>query len=345
MEVKLEQLLERPSRPLTPRAGPAWPARILEAGVIYHVKERLVYLGVDIAKSYLDAAIGSEKRHVPNDTTGHRQFIHWIKQLGSEVQVICEPSGGYERALVRALVGAKIKVSLVPANRVRQFARAAGVLAKTDCIDAKVLCAFAQAMEPQPISASQLQQEQLRELESQRRHLSRLLVMENNRVARVSDVCVRRLNRSLINQIKKQIEKVDLLIQQQIKTSAELSTKAAKLTAISGVGERTAALLLAQMPELGQLNRREVAALVGVAPFNRDSGKMRGKRAIYGGRRFVRHGLYMAALVAARHNPILRTFYQRLRAAGKPPKIALTATMRKLLIVLNSALKSDLSYA
>jgi transposase len=156
---------------------------------------------------------------------------------------------------------------------------------------------------------------------------------------------VRRLNRSLINQIKKQIEQLDLLIKNHIEESAELSAKAQKLTTISGVGARTAALLLAQMPELGQLNRREVAALVGVAPFNRDSGKMRGKRAIYGGPRPVRHGLYMAALVAAQHNPILRAFYLPLRAAGKPPKLALTATMRKLLIVLNSTLKPDLTYA
>jgi transposase len=161
----------------------------------------------------------------------------------------------------------------------------------------------------------------------------------------VSDAAVVRLNRGLINQIKKQVERLDLLIQQHIERSPELSAKAEKLTSINGVGLRTAALLMAQLPELGQLNRREVAALVGVAPFNRDSGKMRGKRAIYGGRRFVRHGLYMAALVAARHNPILREFYLRLRAAGKPAKLALTATMRKLLIVLNSVLKPDLVYA
>jgi transposase len=345
VESKLEQLLERPSRSFTPRARPTWPARILEAGVIYHVKEQLVYLGVDIAKSYLDAAIGSEKRRFPNDAVGYRQLIRWINQIAGAVQVICEPSGGYERALVRALVGAQLKVSLVPANRVRQFARAAGILAKTDCIDAKVLCAFAEAMQPAVVSASQLEQEHLRELESQRRHLTHLLVMEQNRGTRVSDVCVRKLNRGLINQIKKQIEQLDRLIRNHIEQSAELAAKAAKLTAISGVGARTAALLLAQMPELGKLNRRQVAALVGVAPFNRDSGKMRGKRAIYGGRRPVRHGLYMAALVAARHNPILRAFYLRLRAAGKPAKLALTATMRKLLIALNSALKPDLSYA
>ena len=218
-------------------------------------------------------------------------------------------------------------------------------MAKTDRIDAEVLCEFGKVMRPQAVTAAKLEQEQLRELESQRRHLTHLLVMEQNRGARLSDASVQRLNRSLINQIKKQIDQLDLLIKRHIDQSHELSAKAAKLTSISGVGARTAALLLAQLPELGELNRREVAALVGVAPFNRDSGRMRGKRTIYGGRRPVRQGLYMAALVAARHNPILRNFYQRLRAAGKPAKLALTATMRKLLIVLNSALKPDLKYA
>ena len=345
MGSKLEQLLEQLSRPFTPRAGPAWPARILQAGVIYHVKEELVYCGVDIAKLFLDVAIKNEKRRFANDRVGHGQLIKWVKEIDGAVQVICEPSGGYERALVQALVRGQIKISLVQANRVRQFARAAGILAKTDRIDAEVLRAFGEAMQPPTITASNLEQEHLRELESQRRHLTHLWVMEQNRGARLGDAWVRRLNRSLINQIKSQIEKVDLLIKNQIEQSQELSVKADKLTSITGVGLRTAALLLAQMPELGQLNRREVAALVGVAPFNRDSGKWRGKRAIFGGRRFVRHGLYMAALVAARHNPILRAFYQRLRAAGKPAKVALTATMRKLLIVLNSALKPDLSYA
>jgi transposase len=307
------------------------------------VKEELVYLGVDIAKSYLDGAIGNEKRRFSNDTIGHRQLIK-VKQFATSVQVICESSGGYELALVQALTRARLKISLVQANRVRQFARAAGILAKTDRIDAEVLCGFGKVMRPQTVTAATLEQEHLRELESQRRHLTHLLVMEQNRGARVSDISVLRLNRSLLNQIKKQIERLDLLIQQHIEQSQELSAKAQKLTSISGVGLRTAALLLAQLPELGELNRREVAALVGVAPFNRDSGRMRGKRAIYGGRRPVRHGLYMAALVAARHNPILRQFYLRLRAAGKPAKLALTATMRKLLIALNSALKPDLSY-
>ena len=309
------------------------------------MKEQLVYLGIDIAKAYLDAAIGTERCRFTNDAAGHRELIKWVKQLKGSVQVICESSGGYERALVQALARAGVQISLVQANRVRQFARAAGILAKTDRIDAEVLCEFGKVMRPQRVTAATLAQEHLRELESQRRHLTHLLVMEQNRGARVSDVLVRRLNRSLINQIKKQIERLDQLIKEHIEQSQELSAKASKLTAISGVGARTAALLLAQLPELGQLNRRQVAALVGVAPFNRDSGRMRGKRAIYGGRRPVRHGLYMAALVAARHNPILHQFYLRLRAAGKPAKVALTATMRKLLIVLNSTLKPDLIYA
>jgi hypothetical protein len=203
------------------------------------VKEELVYLGVDIAKSYLDAAIGGEKRRFSNDTIGHRQLIKWVKQRSVAVQVICESSGGYERGLVRALVGARVKISLIQANRVRQFARAAGILAKTDCIDAQVLCEFGKVMRPPMVTAATLEQEHLRELESQRRHLTHLLVMEQNRGARLSDASVVRLNRSLINQIKKQIDRLDLLIKNHIARSKELSAKAAKLTSISGVGART----------------------------------------------------------------------------------------------------------
>jgi len=205
------------------------------------VKEQLVYLGVDIAKSYLDAAVGNEKRRFSNDAIGHRELIKWVKQLKAPVQVICESSGGYERALVQGLARAGVKISLVQANRVRQFARAAGILAKTDRIDAELLCEFGKVMRPQIVTAAKLEQEHLRELESQRRHLTHLLVMEQNRGARVSDAFVQRLNRSLINQIKKQIEQLDLLIKGHIDQSHELSAKAAKLTSISGVGARTAA--------------------------------------------------------------------------------------------------------
>ena len=305
------------------------------------MKEEVVYVGVDVAKAFLDVAWEQESWRVANDATGRRALVERLSQIAGSIQVICEASGGYERALLQALQGGGIKVSLVQASRVRQYARASGVLAKTDSIDAHVLCRFGQAIAPQASATPKPHQEKLRELESQRRHLSRLLVAEQNRSAQLSDTALLRLSKRLLIQIQKQIAQIDLLLQQLIAQTPELCVKALKLTALAGVGPRTAALLLAQMPELGELNRREVAALAGLAPFNRDSGAARGKRAIFGGRRAVRCGLYMAALVASRHNPVLAQFYQRLRLAGKPPKLALTATMRKLLIALNSSLKTD----
>lgn len=307
-------------------------------------KER-VYVGVDVAKGHLDVALGEQRRQLSNDRAGHQQFVKWLGQNKQLLHVICEASGGYERALVRAVQGAQIQVSVVQASRVRQYARAAGILAKTDRIDAKVLCAFGEAIKPEPMAGGNPVQERLRELEAHRRHLSALKVAEKNRTEQMSDPSVRKLSAKLAQQMQKQIDQLDLLIKELINGSVDLSHKAQKLTTITGAGERTAILLLAQMPELGELNRGQAAALAGLAPFNRDSGQMRGKRAIFGGRRAVRTGLYMAALVAARYNPILSAFYKRLRAAGKPPKLALTAVMRKLLIVLNSRLKPDQTYA
>jgi transposase len=309
------------------------------------MSEAKVYVGVDVAKERLDVAWEKERREVRNDEAGRKELSKWLGQIKGSVHVICEASGGYERALIAKLHRCEIKVSLVQATRVRQFARASGIWAKTDRIDARVLCAFGEAIRPEILASSRPELEKLRELESHRRHLSAVLVAEQNRAAKLSDKTVATLSKRLVAQIQKQIDSIDLLIKKLIAQSDEFSLKAGKLRAVAGVGPRTAALLLAQMPELGELNRREAAALVGLAPFNRDSGKMRGKRSIFGGRRAVRNGLYMAALVATRHNPILATFYQRLRAAGKPPKLALTATMRKLLIVLNSALKPHHAYA
>ena len=305
------------------------------------MKEQKVYVGIDVAKAYLDVAWGQESWRVANDVLGRSALVQRLSQIGGAVQVICEASGGYERGLLQRLQRGGIAVSLVQASRVRQYARASGILAKTDSIDAQLLCGFGEAIRPPSTPPPKPQQDKLRELETQRRHLSRLLVGQKNRSAQLTQTALLRLSKGLRHKIQKQIDQIDLLIAQLIAQSHELSAKAQKLTAVAGVGPRTAALLLAQMPELGELNRREAAALAGLAPFNRDSGTARGKRAIFGGRRAVRSGLYMAALVAARHNPILATFYQRLRSAGKPPKLALTATMRKLLIVLNSALKTN----
>ena len=303
------------------------------------MKQQKVYVGVDVAKASLEVACGQERWRVPNEVGGRKALVKRLGQIDGSVQVICEASGGYERALIQALQHGGIEVSLVQASRVRQYARASGLLAKTDSIDAQLLARFGRAMEPEVATPPSPEQDKLRALESQRRHLSRLLVAQQNRSAQLTHLELLRLSKSLRQKIQKQIDQIDRLIAQLIAGSQNLAAKAQKLTAVAGVGPRTAALLLAQMPELGELNRREAAALAGLAPFNRDSGLAHGKRVIFGGRRAVRTGLYMAALVASRHNPILAAFYQRLRQAGKPPKLALTATMRKLLIVLNASLK------
>ena len=285
-------------------------------------------------------------RRFDNDKAGRVTLVKWIKQEQSgSVQIICEASGGYEQDLLDALAEADLAVSLVQATRVRQYARAAGILAKTDKVDARVVARFGAAMRPEPTSPRSAAQKLLRELESQRRHLSDLLVAEQNRLEQLHDEKLRGLARALMGTIKKQIARIDARITTLIMQDQELCQKAQKLTSVKGVGERTAALLLAQMPELGTLNRREAAALAGLAPFNRDSGTMRGKRTIFAGRRAVRRGLYMAALVASRRNPILSNFYRRLRTKDKPHKVALTAVMRKLLLALNQALTPTQSFA
>ncbi len=303
------------------------------------MKQSIVYIGVDVAKEYLDVAWQRQSRRFGNNKSGHAALVAWIKQSPTVVQLICEASGGYERGLLESLERNAVKVTLMQANRVRQYARAAGILAKTDKVDARVLAAFGAAMHPKPTVPASAKQKRLREYDAQRRHLSRILLAEQNRLAQLSCVQLRSLSRSLISKIKNQIATLDTSISDLIAQDQELRLKAQKLTSVIGVGARTATLVLAQIPELGQLNRRQTAALGGLAPFNRDSGTLRGKRAVFGGRRALRSGLYMAALSAARRNHILSPFYQRLRAKGKPHKLALTAVMRKLLIVLNQILK------
>ena len=305
------------------------------------MEQAIVYIGIDVAKAYLDVSWALQCRRFSNEEKGHAALVRWLKTSQKPVQLICEASGGYEQALLESLEKSEVKVTLVQAVRVRQYARATGILAKTDKIDAKVLAAFGSAIKPQPTQPLSVEQKRLRQYEAQRRHLSRILVAEENRLAQLSCAELRTLSRSLMSKITKQIETLDRRIGELIAQDQTLCEKAQKLTTISGVGTRTAALLLAQMPELGQLNRRQAAALAGLAPFNHDSGSIRGKRAIFGGRRALRTGLYMAALSAARFNPILSRFYQRLRAKGKPHKLALTAVMRKLLLALNYTLKPE----
>ena len=262
------------------------------------MEQAIVYIGIDVAKAHLDVSGAVQCRRFSNEQSGHAA------------------------------------ITLVQALRVRQYARAAGILAKTDRIDARVLAAFGATLRPKPTRPL------LRELESQRRHLSQVLRAEENRLAQLWCSELRSLGRSLINKIQKQIRAIEECISSLIAQEQTLCAKAQKLTAVTGVGARTAALVLAQMTELGQLNRRQVAALAGLAPLNHDSGSLRGRRAIFGGRPALRSGLYMAALAAARYNPILSRFYQPLRAKGKLHQLALTAVIRKLLLALNHTLKS-----
>jgi transposase len=306
------------------------------------MKEAVVYVGVDVAKSHLDIDWLGQARVVPNDPEGIKNLSGWMRACESQAHVICEASGGYERALVKALQQDKHQVSLVQATRVRRYAQAKGILAKTDRIDAKVLSAFGYAIQSQqaPSLSTQKACPKLREAEAQRRHLTQLLAWEKTYSAQLIELSSRRLSATLQRTLKQQIDKLETRIAQLIARDPLLARKAQALTSIKALGQRTAALLLAQMPELGTLNRNQISALAGLAPFADDSGTRRGQRYIRGGRRSVRSGLYMAALVATRFNPILSGFYRRLRQNGKPPKVALTATMRKLLIAANSILKT-----
>lgn len=299
------------------------------------------YVGIDISKDALDVSLaGLPASRFGTDATGVSKLVKELKKQPSMVHVICEPSGGYERVLLDALWAASVPVSLVNAARVRSFARAQGYLAKTDEIDASVLREFGEKLHPEPVAAPSPQRRRLAALVQRREQLVNLVSMEEQRLAQTDDKVVRKLSEKLIKQLHHQVGELDEMIAQLIDEDDDLRGQSERLQQVKGVGKVTAATLLAELPELGELSRNEAGALAGVAPYNRDSGQYRGRRTIRGGRIKVRRVLYMAATVAARFNPILKAFYQRLVAAGKPKKVALTAVMRKLIVLLNQMLKN-----
>ncbi|WP_158277570.1 IS110 family transposase [Opitutus sp. ER46] len=298
------------------------------------------YVGVDISKEALDVSLsaqGSERHH--NNAAGIAGLVKRLGQMPGPVHVICEPSGGYEQALLEALWAAGLPVSLVNAARVRSFARAQGLLAKTDAIDACVLRAFGELLRPAQTAAPAPSRRRLAALVQRREQLVDLIPMEEQRLTQTREAVLKKLTRHLLTELHKQVQQLEELIKAQIDDDATLRGQNARLQQVKGVGKVTAATVLAELPELGKLNRRQVGALAGVAPYNRDSGNLRGRRTIRGGRIKVRRVLYMAATVAVRFNPILKTFYQRLLSVGKPKKVALTAVMRKLIVLLNHLLK------
>jgi transposase len=300
----------------------------------------ILHVGLDVAKLSLELHLAGKSRSLTNDRRGHAQLLKLLRPH-PRAQVVCEATGGYEQPVVRVLQAADLPVSVVDPGRVRHFAKAQGRRAKTDPLDAAVLSDFGASVQPAPTLAPAPQQQALAEVSQRRRQLLDLRTIENNRAEHYTDKLRRRQNRQLLKLLAKQIQECDAAIVELIAADTELARKAKRLNAIAGVGPVVAATVLAEMPELGKLNAQTAAALAGVAPYNRDSGDKTGVRHISGGRRPVRTALYMAALSAVRYDPILKAFYLRLRAAGKKPLVALTACMRKLIVLMNRLLKNE----
>jgi transposase len=277
---------------------------------------------------------------VDNDAKGHARLVERLGALSPSL-VVLEATGGYQAAVAAELASAKLAVAVVNPRQVRDFAKATGKLAKTDEIDAAVLAHFAEAVRPEPRPMPDELTLEIQALVVRRRQLIDMRTAETNRLETCRVVPVRRNIQKVINMLNRQIEKVDDDIDTTIRNSPAWREREDLLSSVKGVGPTTARTMLTQLPELGRLNRREIAALVGVAPFNHDSGKHRGKRSIRGGRSEVRSVLYMATVTAVQHNPQIRTVYERLLAAGKKPTVALIACLRKLLTILNAMMRTN----
>jgi transposase len=303
-----------------------------------------IWIGIDVAKHSLDAASCPEgslhRATVANSPQGIRSLLAQLPPA-DQARIVVEATGGYERLLVASLLEAGYAVAVVNPRQVRNFARALGVLAKTDRIDAAVLAQFGQRVQPRPRAENPAHQAELAQLVARRRQLIELRTMESNRLELTTAKVAHKSIRTLLATLDKQIARLDAEIARLIDSDDDWRAKAEILTSAVGIGPVASSTLLAELPELGKLNRQQISSLAGVAPFNRDSGKLRGQRSIYGGRASVRAALYMATLSAKRHNPVLRAFAQRLTAAGKPPKVVLVACMRKLLVILNTMLKQN----
>lgn len=302
-------------------------------------KQPPVYAGLDIAKDSLQLHLQSKSYDLPNTPAGHAQLLRRLSDIPL-LQVICEATGGYERPVVSALHTARIPVSVMNPARVRYFARASGELAKTDPIDAAVLTAFGQSFSPAPTAPRSSVETKMAAFITRRMQLIELHVAERQRAETCADADLSKLFKAWLTQMEKQIAKVEALIEALLLEQPQMAAKVQRLDDIMGVGRITAVTVLAEMPELGTLNRGQAAALAGLAPYNCDSGTWKGHRRISGGRAEVRRGLYMAALSASRRNKILKPLYDRLIAAGKPAKVALTAVMRKLIVLMNYLLKN-----
>jgi transposase len=302
--------------------------------------EREIFVGIDVSKDRLDGFVRpvGEAFSVARDAEGVKALAVRVGQLRPSL-VVLEATGGFEQVVAAGLAGAGLPVVVVNPRQIRDFARAMGRLAKTDRIDAEVIALFAERVRPDVRALPDHQARLLDELVTRRRQVIEMIVAEANRARLIES---RRLKKRIERHraaLQEELSEIEQDLDETIRGTPIWREADDLLKSVPGVGDTLARTLIAELPELGTLDRRKIAALVGVAPFNRDSGRLRGKRVIWGGRAAIRAPLYMAALVASRHNPAIAAFYKRLRAAGKPAKVALVACMRKLLTILNAILR------
>jgi transposase len=299
------------------------------------------YVGIDVSKDRLDVAVLGEEREwqMGNTSQGISQLVEWMQDLQPEL-IVVEATGGYQRAVVEALFHAGLCVAVVNPARVRQFARACGLLAKTDKLDAQVLAVFGQRVQPRCYEGKTEAEKQLSALLVRRKQVEEMLKAEQNRLRTTSPSLKSSVEQVMVC-LKEQKKRLDEQIQQFLREQQAWQAQTEILTSAPGVGVVTTATLLAELPELGKMDRKKIAALVGVAPMNYDSGKKRGYRKTKGGRTNVRSVLYMSTLVATRYNPLIRTQYQHLLKRGKEKKVALTACMRKFLTILNAMVRDQ----
>lgn len=297
------------------------------------------FVGIDVSKRWLEVCVHGEEQSqtIGNDPDGMVRLVAWMRAI-QPVMIVFEATGGYEQRAVTALSEAGLAVAVVNPTRVRRFAEAVGILAKTDQIDARVIAHFASVVRPSRNAHQTPLEERLAALVERRRQLLVSLVAEKNRLSTCPE-CVRAGIQEHVVWLEERLEQLEEEIRTCLLQKPEWQARVEWIDSVPGVGPVTAATLVAELPELGQLNRQQIAALVGVAPFSRDSGPKHGKRRIGGGRSGVRRTLFMAALSASKHNPVIRAFYQSLLNRGKEKKVALTACMRKLLVILNAMVR------
>jgi len=299
-----------------------------------------VFVGIDVGKDVLFVAVRpfGENLEIPNREDGIADLVKRLRFL-EPVLVVMEATAGYETPVAVAIYRAGIPVVVSNPRLVRSFARATGRLAKTDKIDAGVIAHFAELIRPEPRRLADPDEERLGQLVKRRKQLLRMIVMEKNRVAKGPFEMRKDVQRHL-DWLAKELERIDQTLNDFIQSSPLWSAKNELLQSVPGIGKVGAQAIMSDLPELGKLNRKQVAALVGVAPMNRDSGSYKGRRSIWGGRANIRTILYMVAVVASRCNPVIREFYKRLCDAGKPKKVALTACIRRLLAILNAMMRN-----